>query len=139
MIPLTEGTTDMLTRSKIESGFQSRHGLVVAAALVAILVACADASAPKPPDDLALLAERATWDSRTDNPPPAAAAEPSDSVFVGPSLPRAQPWLDFDRSVAGAAVPSCLDSRAAQHALFVAEGLLSMPFLVSAAADGACR
>jgi hypothetical protein len=129
----------MPTRSNIESGFHSRHGLVVAPALVAILVACAAARTPQPPDALALLAEHATVDSGTDNPPPPAAGEPSDPVLVGASLPRAQPWLDFDRSVAAAAVPSCLDPRAAQHALFVAEGLLSMPFLVSAAADGACR
>jgi hypothetical protein len=106
---------------------------------VATLVACANVRTPKPPDDLALLDEHATLNSGTDNPPSPAAGGPSDSVFVGASLPRAEPWLDFDRSVAAAAVPSCLDPRAPPHALFVPEGLLSMPFLVSGAVDGACR
>jgi hypothetical protein len=129
----------MLIRSNIESGFHSRHALVVAAALVATLVTCANARTSKPPDDLASLDEHATLNSGTDNPPSAAGGQPIDSVSVGASLPRGEPWLDFDRSVAAAAVPSCLDPRAAQHALFVAEGLLRMPFLVSAAADGACR
>jgi hypothetical protein len=139
MIPFDRRTTDMPIRSNIESGLHSRHRLVVAAGLAATLIACANARTPEPPDDLASPDEHPTLNSGTDNPSSAAAGQPGDSVFVGASLPRAESWLDFDRGVAAAAAPSCLDPRAAQHALFVADGLLSMPFLVSAAADGACR
>ena len=55
------------------------------------------------------------------------------------NLACSEPWVDFRLSVADAAVPNCLDPDAARHGPFVAEGLLRAPFLLNAAAEGACR
>jgi hypothetical protein len=130
---------DMPTRSKTESGLRSASGVVVAVVLVATLVACAHARAPKPPDDVASVDERATRNSPADNAPPAALDKPGTSVFVRANSARSEPWVDFRLSVADAAVPNCLDPDAARHGPFVAEGLLRAPFLLNAAAEGACR
>ena len=147
----------MPTRSRTESDLRSASRFVVAVVLVAMLVACAHASAPKPPDDVALVDEHATRNSPADNPPaaglderatrnspannapPAALDKPGPSVFVRANLARSKPWGDFRVSVADAAVPNCLDPDAARHGPLVAEGLLRAPFLLNAAAEGACR
>jgi len=50
----------MPTRSRTESGLRSASRFVVAVVLVATLVACAHARAPKPPDDVASVDEHAT-------------------------------------------------------------------------------
>ncbi len=129
----------MPTRSRTESGLRSASGFVVAVVLVATLVACAHARAPKPPDDVALVDEHATRNSPADNPPAAGLDKPGTSVFVRANFARSEPWVDFRLSVAHAAVPNCLDPDAARHGPFVAEGLLRAPFLLNAAAEGACR
>jgi len=130
---------DMPTRSRTESGLRSASGFVVAVVLVATLVACAHARAPKPPDDVASVDEHATRNSPADNAPPATLDKPGTSVFVRANFARSEPWVDFRLSVADAAVPNCLDPDAARHGPFVAEGLLRAPFLLNAAAEGACR
>jgi hypothetical protein len=129
----------MPSRSRTESGLGSASGFVVAVVLVATLVACAHARAPKPPDDVALVDEHATRNSPANNAPPAALDKPGPSVFVRANFARSEPWVDFRVSVADAAVPKCLDPDAARHGPFVAEGLLRAPFLLNAAAEGACR
>jgi len=100
----------MPTRSRTESGLRSASRFVVAVVLVATLVACAHARAPKPPDDVASVDEHATRNSPANNAPPAALDEPGTSVFVRANLAGSE-----------------------------AEGLLRAPFLLNAAAEGACR
>jgi hypothetical protein len=129
----------MPTRSRTKSGLRSANRFVVAVVLVATLVACAYARAPKPPDDVALVDEHATRNSPANNAPPAALDKPGPSVFVRANLARSEPWVDFRVSVADAAAPNCLDPDAARRGPFVAEGLLRAPFLLNAAAEGACR
>jgi hypothetical protein len=147
----------MPTRSRTESGLGSASRFVVTMVLVATLAPCAHARAPKPPDDVALVDEHATRNSPADNPPaagldelatrkspadyaPAAALDkPGASVSVRANVARSEPWVDFRRSVADAAVPNCLGPDAARHESFVAEGLLRAPFLLNAAAESACR
>jgi hypothetical protein len=147
----------MPTRSRTERGLRSASGFALAVVLVATLVGCAHARAPKPPDDVALVDEHATRNPLADNPPaarlderatrtspvdkapPAALDEPRTSVFVRANFARSEPWVGFRVSVADAAVPKCLDPDAARHGPFVAQGLLRAPFLLNAAAEGACR
>jgi hypothetical protein len=128
----------MFTRSSIES-HRSRFGLAAAAVLAAALFASPTALAQEHDDEVALLVEHATRDSPAPNPQSPAVDKPSDSVLVGADVSGSEPWVDFRHGVADAAVPNCVDPRSAQHAVFVAEGLLRVPFLVGAAADGACR
>lgn len=129
----------MLTRSKIESGARSRGGLVVALALAATFAVYLDADGQKAPDDFALLDQRSIQASPAENFQSAVDAQPDDAVLVGANLSRPEPWPEFGQSEADAAVPSCLDPHEAQHALFMPDDLLRMPFLASEAADGACR
>jgi len=75
----------MPTRSRTESGLRSASRFVVAVVLVATLVACAHARAPKPPDDVALVDEHATRNS------PATRRPPEPIVFL--TRPRAREWV----------------------------------------------
>ena len=111
---------------------------VTSAALLALVFA-GDSGAALVADDTAPLNEHAAGAPPAANPQFSAVSEPGDSVFVAASSRRSEPSVDFGRSVADAAVPSCLDPRVIEHALFVTQGLLRMPFLVNAAADGTCR
>jgi hypothetical protein len=63
------------------------------------------------------------------------------SLIVDANLPDREPgeWDSFRRSLASAATSSCFGPDALSHQEFAAEGLLRLPFLVGAAADGACR
>lgn len=129
----------MLTGSKIQSGTRSRGGLVVALALAATFAVYLDADGQKAPDDFALLDQHSIRASPLENFQSAADVQPVDSVEVGANLSRSEPWPEFGQSEADAAAPSCLDAHEAQHALFMPDDLLRMPFLVSEAADHACR
>jgi hypothetical protein len=112
--------------------------VVASTALLATAFA-GDGGAALVPDDIASLDEHAARDPAAANPQFAAVGEPGNLVFVDATSLRSEPSADFGRGVAAAAVPSCLDPRALEHGMFVAEGLLRVPFLVGAAADGACR
>jgi len=71
-----------------------------------------------------------------------AASDPATlSLTVAADLPglQADAWDSFRRSIAGAATSSCFDAAAPSQQDFAAEGLLRLPFLVQAAADGTCR
>ena len=127
----------MLTRLKIESGARSNRGLVVALAVAATLVMYFDAHGQNARDEVELLDQHPVRASPAEKLQ-SADVDPGDSVFVGANLLRSEPCPELGQSV-DAAVPSCLDPRAAQHSLFVADGLLRMPFLVGEAADGTCR
>jgi hypothetical protein len=112
--------------------------IVASAALLAPAFAGDDGGASVP-DAMALLDEHASAGSAAADQQFAVVGEPSDTVFVEGTSHLSDSWPAFGRRLTDAATPSCLDSSAAQHALFVPEGLLRMPFLVSAAADGTCR
>jgi hypothetical protein len=111
--------------------------IVASTALLAPAFA-GDDGAASVPDAMALL-EHASAGSAAADQQFAVAGEPSDTVFVEATPHLSDSLPTFGRRLADAATPSCLDSSAAQHALFVPEGLLRMPFLVNAAADGSCR
>lgn len=63
------------------------------------------------------------------------------TLIVGASRPAPEPeaWEGFRRSMAGAATSSCFGSEALPHRELAVQGLLRLPFLVLAAADGTCR
>jgi hypothetical protein len=61
------------------------------------------------------------------------------SVLVRATFPDPEPWENFGRSVSGGAMPNCFGPDAVSHEGFAVQGLLRLPFLVHAAAAGACR
>jgi hypothetical protein len=111
-----------------------RTGLAVAAALAIALAACTGARAQERPDDVAFPVEDKTQDSQSHS---SQWITTSDPLVVTGS--RSEPWADFRRTVADAAIPSCFSSDAPSHEAFSAEGLLRVPFLLHEAANNACR
>lgn len=61
------------------------------------------------------------------------------SVTLSANSLESEPWNSFRHSVAGAATSSCFGPDALPHEELAVEGLLRLPFLVHAAATGACR
>jgi hypothetical protein len=89
--------------------------------------------------DIVLLAEDPTPDSAAGTSKSAIVDEAPGSVVAGATSLHAQAWADFRRGVADAAAPDCIDPGAVAHQTFIVEGLLRIPFLARAAADGSCR
>jgi hypothetical protein len=115
-----------------------RVGLAVAA-LAITLAACAGAQAQGWPDDVAFPSADETQNSAGAGSQWTTTDRASDSVVVNGDPSHSELWADFRRTVADASVPSCFSSDAQSHEALLAEGLLRMPILLGAAANGTCR
>jgi hypothetical protein len=107
--------------------------------LATSLAVCAGAQAQGWPDDLVFPGGDETQNSAGLASQRTTTDRASDSVVVNGDLAHSELWADFRRTVAGASVPSCLSSDTQSHETFLAQGLLRMPILLAAAANGACR
>jgi len=145
----------MRTRSINSNHAHPASALATAAMLMVTLAACGGARAagnaalvPQVSVVAMQRASAASWQGLATADVQASAAalmvpvQQIDSItvdLVGARPGNPEAWDSFRRSVSGAAMSSCFGPDALPHEEFAVEGLLRLPFLVQAAATGACR
>jgi hypothetical protein len=153
--PGSDTMQTMRTRSIDAKRAHPGTGLAAVAALVVTLAACGGARAAGQATqalEVAVVAMQrgsaaswqglATADVQASAATPVAPVQQTDPItvdLVGARPDNPEAWDGFRRSVSGAATSSCFGPDALPHQEFAVEGLLRLPFLVQAAAAGACR